>query len=57
MNKTKMNEKKIKELAERLYNTLAPWDRVDTSIDEQEEVLRNDPLAAIEYLLDIVENQ
>lgn len=52
-----MDEKKIKELAERLYNTLAPWDRIDTSIMEQEEVLRNDPLAAIEYLLDIVENQ
>lgn len=50
-----MDEKKIKELAERLYNTLAPWDRVDTSIKEQEEVLRNDPLAAIEYLIDIVD--
>lgn len=52
-----MDEKKIKELAERLFNTLAPWDQFDTSIEEQEEVLINDPLAAIEYLLDIVENQ
>lgn len=52
-----MEERKIKELSERLFNLLDPWDRVDTSIEEQEQILRENPLAAVEYLLDLVENQ
>ena len=49
-------DERIKNLAERIYNTLAPWDQFDTSIEESIECLKNDPLAAVEYLLDIVEN-
>ena len=47
---------KTRELAERIYNLLEPWEKIDTSIEESEEVLKSDPLAAVEYLLDIVEN-
>ena len=49
-------EAKIKELAERIYNTLDPWDKAETSIEETTECLKDDPLAAVEYLLEIVEN-
>ena len=53
----KVEKDRVDDLAERIYKTLAPWDRADTSIEEGKEVLKNDPLSAIEYLLDIVENQ
>ena len=49
-------EAKIKELAERIYNTLDPWDKAETSVEETEKCLQDDPLAAVEYLLEIVEN-
>ena len=51
-----MDENKIKELAERIYDTLAPWDKFDATLEETIECLKSDPLAAVEYLLDIVEN-
>ena len=51
-----LDEKKIKELGERIYNTLDPWDKAETSKEETIKCLKDDPLAAIEYLLEIVEN-
>ena len=51
-----LDEKKIKELGERIYNTLDPWAKAETSKEETIKCLKDDPLAAIEYLLEIVEN-
>lgn len=52
-----VNENKIKELAERVFNLLEPWERIDTSVEETANCIRENPLAAIEFLLDLAENQ
>lgn len=44
--------KTIKETAARLYDTLAPWERYDTTPEEIAEQIEKDPAAVINYLLD-----
>lgn len=56
MKENEVKENKIKELAERVFNLLEPWERVDTSVEETAKCIRENPLDAIEFLLDLAEN-
>jgi len=47
---------KINELSGRIWEELAPWERCDTSIEEIAEDMREDPLNAIGFLLDRLED-
>ena len=50
------DEKKLMEVATRLYNFMDPWESCDTTIEETAEEIRKHPLDAIIYLLDYLEN-
>lgn len=50
-----MDEKKLKETAERFYNFMAPWERIDTTPEETAEEIAKNPLDAINYLLELLE--
>ena len=55
--KDDMNDEKIKELAESIYNDMAPWERADGDLDEIIQTLVNDPLEVVKYLVDrFIEN-
>lgn len=49
------NDVYINSLAKRMYDTLDVSERYDTSVEDQKEILENDPLSAIAYLLDLVD--
>ena len=49
-------DKKIAELATRIYNNMDPWERFDTTIEETAEEIASHPLDCIEYLLNQMEN-
>jgi len=52
-----MNNEKIKELAESIYNDMAPWERADGDEREILETLQNDPLEVVKYLVErFIEN-
>ena len=51
MKKATRTQKQIKELATDIYNELAPWERVDTSVKEIADTIKNDPLAVIENMV------
>jgi hypothetical protein len=51
MKKATRTQKQIKELATDIYNELAPWERVDTSVKEIADTIKNDPLAVIEDMV------
>ena len=44
---------RVTELANRIYELQAPWEREYTP-EEIAKELQNDPLSAVEYLLDII---
>jgi hypothetical protein len=50
-----MDEKKLKEISERIYNILNPWEKCDTTPEEIAEETRKNPLDAINFLLDMLE--
>lgn len=50
-------ERKVKDLASRVFDLVAPWDREDETEESTAELIKNDPLAVIEFLLDQIENQ
>lgn len=41
----------IKELAEAIYNDLAPWEKDECKMQEIIETLENDPLEVVKYLV------
>ena len=45
----------IMDLAKRLYNLVAPWDRDYETVDDIANDIENDPELVIEYLLDLLE--
>jgi hypothetical protein len=47
-----MTDEKIKELAESIYNDLAPWEKADGDEREILETLQNDPLEVVKFLVD-----
>lgn len=47
---------KVKEAARRLYAFMDPWERCETTEEETAEEIRKNPIDAILYLLDAVEN-
>ena len=49
------NTDKARELAQRIYDYTAPWDRDDETVEDIINDINTDPLAVIEYLLGIVE--
>lgn len=49
------NTEKITELATRIYNYIAPWDREDATIEDITKDIQTDPNAVIAYLLDQLE--
>lgn len=52
-----MNDEKIKELAESIYNDMAPWERADGDLDEIMQTLVNDPLEVVKFLVErFIEN-
>lgn len=52
-----MKNEKIKELAESIYNDLAPWERADGDLDEIIQTLVNDPLEVVKFLVErFIEN-
>lgn len=46
------NNNTIQELAQRIYNYMAPWDREYKTVDDIAEDIKNDPAAVIQYLMD-----
>ncbi len=52
-----MDEKKLNETATRLYYFFEPWERCETTPEETAEEIRKNPLEAINFLLDYIENQ
>ena len=52
---TERNDK-LNDLATRIYDLVPWWDRESDSMQETIDTLKNDPMAVIEYLLDIVDN-
>lgn len=48
-------EAHIKELAQRLFDYIAPWDREYNTVDDIADDMENNPVAVIEYLLDQLE--
>lgn len=50
-------ERKLKDLASRVFDLVAPWDREDETEESTAELIKSDPLAVIEFLLDQIENQ
>ena len=42
----------IQELAEAIYNDLAPWEKDDCKLREITETLENDPLEVVKYLIE-----
>ena len=50
-----MDEKKLIETATRFYNFMDPWERCETTPEETAEEIKNNPLEAINYLLDMLE--
>ena len=51
----KTNSNKLTELATRIYNYIAPWDREDRTIKDIEKDIQTNPSAVIDYLLDQLE--
>lgn len=47
---------KVRELAQRIFDCTAPWDREDETVEDIENDINNDPLAVIEYLLTFAED-
>lgn len=45
----------INDIATRIYDQIAPWDKESDTMDEIIRTLEDDPLAIIEDLLDTVE--
>lgn len=45
----------FRQLAERIYDIIPPWDR-DGTVQDIEEDIKKDPKAIINYLLEIIEN-
>lgn len=53
MDKDDMRQAKLRRLAERMFNDLAPWERDDyINIDGIIETLENEPLVVVEWLVD-----
>lgn len=48
-------EKKLRELAERIFNLADPWDRDEVTMESIEKAIKEDPEAVIEKLLDTIE--
>jgi len=46
---------RIYDLANKLYNLIAPWDRDYETVDDIANDIENDPDLIIEYLLDLLE--
>ena len=51
------DEIKIKETAARFYNIMDPWERFETTPEETAEEIKKNPLDAINYILDRIENE
>jgi len=47
---------KLQSIANRFYNVFDPWEACDTTPEETAEEISKNPLDAIAYLLDIIEN-
>lgn len=48
-------ERKLRELAKRCFDLVAPWDREDGTEESTAELIKNDPQAVIEFLLDQID--
>ena len=46
----------VQKLAERIYNYVDPWDRDYETVDDIANDIKQDPLAVIEYLMDLLDN-
>lgn len=55
-NKANQDAEKLKATAARFYAIFDPWEACDTSEEETAEEIAKNPLDAINYLLDIIEN-
>lgn len=47
-----MDIKEIKDLAAAIYTDLAPWENLDTSVEEIFTSLCDDPLIVVKYLVE-----
>lgn len=53
MDKDDMRQAKLRRLAERMFNDLAPWERDEyINVDGIIETLENEPLVVVEWLVD-----
>lgn len=43
------------QVAQRIYNYVAPWDRDYETVDDIVNDIKNDPTLVIEYLMDLLE--
>ena len=50
------NADKVKEAARRVYAFMDPWERCETTEEETAEEIHKNPIDAIIYLLDAIEN-
>lgn len=48
-------EKKLRELAERIFNLADPWNRDEVTMESTEKAIKEDPQSVIEMLLDTIE--
>lgn len=50
-----MDEKKVNELAQKLYQLVDPWDSDYQTVDDFVINIQDDPLKVIEYLVNLLE--
>lgn len=50
-----MEDKQVKEIAERIFYLFDPWDCDYKTAEEMEQEIKKDPAAVINYLLDVIE--